>query len=146
MHIGLKIYQLAIKYINILHCKTPQNLPELNFLARKYTIWQPWHRFESEILFIWIAPDSSLFAWWDQGCQMVCFQTKNPNLGKFWRVLDWVRFIYFTAIWKILSIFEIFHDQLVHFVFIWYIFPFLVSCTKKNLATLDEMDTFNFHH
>jgi cobalamin biosynthesis protein CbiD len=19
-----------------------------------------------------------------QGCQMVCFQTKNPNLGKFW--------------------------------------------------------------
>jgi hypothetical protein len=20
----------------------------------------------------------------DQGCQMVCFQTKNPNLGKFW--------------------------------------------------------------
>jgi hypothetical protein len=25
---------------------------------------------------------------------------------------------------------------LVHFVFIWYIFPVLVSCTKKNLATL----------
>jgi hypothetical protein len=24
----------------------------------------------------------------DQGCQMVCFQTKNPNLGKFWRALD----------------------------------------------------------
>jgi hypothetical protein len=24
-----------------------------------------------------------------QGCQMVCFQTKNPNLGKFWRVLQW---------------------------------------------------------
>jgi hypothetical protein len=23
----------------------------------------------------------------DQGCQMVCFQTKNPYLGKFWRVL-----------------------------------------------------------
>jgi hypothetical protein len=23
-----------------------------------------------------------------QGCQMVCFQTKNPNLGKFWRVLQ----------------------------------------------------------
>jgi hypothetical protein len=21
-----------------------------------------------------------------QGCQMVCFQTKNPNLSKFWRV------------------------------------------------------------
>jgi hypothetical protein len=22
-----------------------------------------------------------------QGCQMVCFQTMNPNLGKFWRAL-----------------------------------------------------------
>jgi hypothetical protein len=25
----------------------------------------------------------------DQGCQTVCFQTENPNLGKFWRVLQW---------------------------------------------------------
>jgi hypothetical protein len=24
----------------------------------------------------------------EQGCQMVCFQTKNPNLGKFWRALE----------------------------------------------------------
>jgi hypothetical protein len=24
-----------------------------------------------------------------QGCQMVYFQTKNPNLGRFWRALDW---------------------------------------------------------
>jgi hypothetical protein len=24
-----------------------------------------------------------------QGCQMVCFQTKNPNLGKFKRALEW---------------------------------------------------------
>jgi hypothetical protein len=24
-----------------------------------------------------------------QGCQMVYFQTKNPNLGKFLRALDW---------------------------------------------------------
>jgi hypothetical protein len=25
----------------------------------------------------------------EQGCQMVYFQTKNPNLGKFWRALIW---------------------------------------------------------
>jgi hypothetical protein len=25
----------------------------------------------------------------DQGCQMVSFQTKNPNFGKLWRTLDW---------------------------------------------------------
>jgi hypothetical protein len=44
-----------------------------------------------------------------QGCQMVCFQTQNPNLGKFWRVLLWQIFgilydhlVYFTAIGNIL--------------------------------------------
>jgi hypothetical protein len=25
----------------------------------------------------------------EQGCQMVSFQTKNPNLGGFWRTLKW---------------------------------------------------------
>jgi hypothetical protein len=67
---------------------------------------------------------------------MVCCQTKNPNMGKFWRVLDWKMFIYFMAIWNILWRFGIFYVRLVHFVLIWYIFPVLVSCTKKNLATL----------
>jgi hypothetical protein len=46
----------------------------------------------------------------NQGCQMVCFQTKNPNLGKFRRALDWKIFIcifdchleYFMDIWGIL--------------------------------------------
>jgi hypothetical protein len=28
------------------------------------------------------------------------------------------------------------NDRLVHFAFIWYIFPVLLSCNKKNLATL----------
>jgi hypothetical protein len=40
------------------------------------------------------------------------------------------------AIWNILQTFGIFYDPLVHFAFIWYIFLVLVSCTKKNLATL----------
>jgi hypothetical protein len=58
-----------------------------------------------------------------QGCQMVCFQTKNPNLGKFMRALDWKMLICYMAIWDILRTFGIFYDHLVHFVFIWYIFP-----------------------
>jgi hypothetical protein len=33
-----------------------------------------------------------------QGCQMACFQTKNPNLGKFWRGLYWKMLIYFMPI------------------------------------------------
>jgi hypothetical protein len=57
-----------------------------------------------------------------QGCQMVCFQTKNPYLGKMFRALDWKMLIYFMAIWSILWIFGIFYDHLVQFVFIWYIF------------------------
>jgi hypothetical protein len=51
--------------------------------------------------------------------------------------------IYLMTIWNILRTFwdilwpfGIFYDHLVHFVFIWYIFPVLVSFTKTNLATL----------
>jgi hypothetical protein len=42
----------------------------------------------------------------------------------------------FMAVWNILRTFGIFYEILVHFVLIWYIFPVLVYCTKKNLATL----------
>jgi hypothetical protein len=62
-------------------------------------------------------------AWTKQGCQMVCFQTKNHNLGKFWRDLDSQMSIYFMAIWDILGTFGIFYDHLVPFLFIWYICP-----------------------
>jgi hypothetical protein len=34
---------------------------------------------------------------------MVSFQTKNPNLGKFCRDLDWKMLIYFVSIWNILK-------------------------------------------
>jgi hypothetical protein len=72
----------------------------------------------------------------NQGCQMVYFQTKNPNLGKFLSALDGKMLIYFEAIWNILQTFGIFYGHLLHFVFIWSFFPVLVSCTKNNLATL----------
>jgi hypothetical protein len=51
----------------------------------------------------------------DQGCQMVYFQTKNPNLGKSWRALDCKMLIY------ILWTFGIFYDHMVHLMLIWYI-------------------------
>jgi hypothetical protein len=73
-----------------------------------------------------------------QGCQMVCFQTKIPDLGKFWMALDWKMLIYFMAIWNILWRFGILYNHLVHFVFIWYIFPVSVTCAEKNLATLPK--------
>jgi hypothetical protein len=58
-----------------------------------------------------------------QGCQMVCFQTKNPNLGKFCRVLVWKILVYFMTIWSTLWPLEMFYGHLVYFVVIWYIFP-----------------------
>jgi hypothetical protein len=48
-----------------------------------------------------------------QGCQMVCFQTKKPNLGKFWRVLQWKMMVYFMGTWSVLRSFVIFYGHLV---------------------------------
>jgi hypothetical protein len=60
-----------------------------------------------------------------KGCRMEFFQTKNPNLGQFWRPLEW----------KI----GIFYGHLVCFTATWQfgIFsPVLEYCVKKNTATL----------
>jgi hypothetical protein len=43
-----------------------------------------------------------------QGCQMVYFQTKNPNLGKIWKALEWRMLLYFMTIWKIFRSFGVF--------------------------------------
>jgi hypothetical protein len=62
---------------------------------------------------------------------MVYFQTKNWNLGTFWRVLQckicigvfYGHLVYFTAIWSILRPFSLFYGHLFYFVVILYIFP-----------------------
>jgi hypothetical protein len=66
----------------------------------------------------------------EQGCQLVYFQTKNSNLGKFWRALDWKIFIYFmdilehfTGIWNIYDSLGTFCARLVHFFRFWYHVP-----------------------
>jgi hypothetical protein len=59
----------------------------------------------------------------NQGCQMVYFQTKNPSLGKFWRVLQWQilvgipygHLVYFTAIYCILWPFGTSYGYLIYF-------------------------------
>jgi hypothetical protein len=67
---------------------------------------------------------------------MVYFQTKSPNLGDFWRVLQWKMLAYFMDNWFILQPFGVLYGHLAYFLVIWCIFPHLVCCTKKNLATL----------
>jgi hypothetical protein len=54
------------------------------------------------------------------------FKTKNPNLGQFWKSLEWKMLLYFMIIWNILWPFGIMYGSLVQFVVIWYIFPILV--------------------
>jgi hypothetical protein len=73
---------------------------------------------------------------------MVHYQSKNVNLGKFWRTLEWEMLVYFMVISNILRPLGIFYGHLVYFwpfgrvVVLWYIFPVLIYCVRKNLATL----------
>jgi hypothetical protein len=67
----------------------------------------------------------------NQGCQMAYFQTKNLNLGRYWRVLQW-KMLDYSAIWSILRLFGIVCDHLAYFRVIGYIFfLFLVSIRRK---------------
>jgi hypothetical protein len=50
----------------------------------------------------------------------------NPNLGIFWRVLEWKMLVYFITIWNSLRPLGVFDGHLVQFVVIWYIFHVLV--------------------
>jgi hypothetical protein len=70
-----------------------------------------------------------------QGCQMVSFQTKNPNSGKYRRALDW-KVLIFMALWNILQTFGIFYDNLVHFVFICHIFSRFGSMYQEKFGTI----------
>jgi hypothetical protein len=65
---------------------------------------------------------------------MVCFQTQNPNLGKFCRALEWKMLVYFMVIWNILRSFGIFYGNLVMlWLHIWHIFPcFGILCQEKS--------------
>jgi hypothetical protein len=54
------------------------------------------------------------------------FQTKNPNLGKFWRALEWKILVYNMAIWNILGPFVIIYGRLVLFFVHLVYFPNLV--------------------
>jgi hypothetical protein len=86
--------------------------------------------------FQWNTFDTILLQYIFEGCQMVCFQTKNPiwvNLGG----------SYNRKCGSILWSFRIFYGNLAYFMAIWYIFPrfgifslVLVYCVKKNLASL----------
>jgi hypothetical protein len=79
-----------------LHCYTREIV---HFLTETFSFW--FLDFYADML---QKPPASAYS---QGCQMVCFQTKNPNLGKFWRFLLWKILVYFMTIGNILLPFGI---------------------------------------
>jgi hypothetical protein len=70
----------------------------------------------------------------EQGCQMVSFETKNPNLGKFWRALHWEMLIYFMVIWNCLETFGIVYNHLVHLCSIFSAFGIMYQEKSCNLV------------
>jgi hypothetical protein len=79
----------------------------------------------------------------DQGCQIVYLQTKNLNLGKFWRALGRLENVnilcdhldYFTDIWDIWCILCSFGT----FFLFWYHVP------RESLATLNSRADISKH-
>jgi hypothetical protein len=74
-----------------------------------------------------------------QGCQMVYFQTRNPNLDKFWRALEITLLVY------------VFHDHVEYFTAICYnLWPFGIACGHwyifHNLVCLDQEKSGNTVH
>jgi uncharacterized membrane protein YkvI len=65
---------------------------------------------------------------------MVCFQTKNPNLGKLWRALERKMPVYFMVIWNILLVIRYILWPFGNGVVIWYIFPRFgcILCQEKS--------------
>jgi peroxiredoxin family protein len=70
---------------------------------------------------------------------MVYFQTKNPNLGKFFRAFEWKMLVYFMVIWSILWPFG-------NVVVIWHTFRrFGILCQEKSGSPDNHtMDDFVF--
>jgi hypothetical protein len=62
----LKIFQMTIKYPSILHLKAHQNLPKLEFLVWKQTIWQPF--VSREFQFCWLQTQLNI----DDDLSLLC--------------------------------------------------------------------------
>jgi hypothetical protein len=79
-----------------------------------------------------------LFQNWSQYCaiwvisRVVYFQTKNPNLGKFGRVLQWKMLVYFIAVWSNLRPFGIIYGHLVYFMVMFSCFGMLYQEESGN--------------
>jgi hypothetical protein len=66
------------------------------------------------------------------------FQTRNPNLGKFWSVLQWKMLVYFLAIWYILRPSDLFCGHLVYCMVIGFSFPRFGILYQEQSGNLED--------
>jgi hypothetical protein len=116
-NIGRKIFQMSGNYTNIFHSKAPKNIPKFVFLLSG----NPGRVKRRKLMRTESTPSCGMtcdvtMCGVGQGCQMVYFQTKNPNLGIFWRDLNiedvglfygplglfYCNLVYILAFWYIL--------------------------------------------
>jgi hypothetical protein len=78
---------------------------------------------------------------------MVYFQTKNPNLGKFCRVLQWMMLVYFMSVSSILQPYAVICFHLVYFKVCFFPFGYFVPrkiwqpCFREQLGKLVQRQT-----
>jgi hypothetical protein len=66
-----------------------------------------------------------------QCCQMVYFHTENPNLGIFWRDLEWKTNVYFMAVWYVYVFYINVYFEKSIFLFLCGVSPFGMSMYMK---------------
>jgi hypothetical protein len=76
---------------------------EFSPIGRLFTFGQGFLKIAKLVHIVWLLFSTVMFIILTKmglahSCQMVCFQTKNPNLDKFWKSLDWKMLIYFMDI------------------------------------------------
>jgi hypothetical protein len=81
-------------------CGSPERRCSRSTPARSTSSWDRWPQRHAHLDHL-------------QGCQRVYFHTKIPNLGTFWRALEWKMLVYLLAIWNILTQFGIVYGHLV---------------------------------
>jgi hypothetical protein len=129
---------MAIKYNNIFHCNALQNLTQIRIFDLKkchLATLARWSFFcfmnpicRSFVIGSFFRPKIDIFsslqqATAGQGCQMVSFPTKNPNLGTFCRTLQWKCCYIFLSFGNILRPLGYIIWVFGIFEVIWCIFP-----------------------
>jgi hypothetical protein len=94
-------------------CSSPKLTANVCQKSNKDNNWETRH---NAVLSLFMS--GQLFAKVASWCTYL--QTKNPNLGKFWRVLQWKILVYIMVIWSIFRPFGLFSVHLVYFQAIWY--------------------------